>query len=102
MVRVGIGHNTFKAKQLADETALAVIKYIKDNNIEDVAVVQNEFLGYSGDKPTLELSLPDMGKVIFGNIDPVEAVKLVEKYMVNTSEIAHFLVDNQGNRKKNH
>jgi len=43
-----------------------------------------------------------MGKVVFGNIEPVEAVKLVEKYMVNTSEIAHFLVDNHGNSKKNH
>jgi len=79
-----------------------VIKYIRDNNIEDVVVVQNEFYGYSGDKPTIELAIPHMGKVVFGNIEPVEAVKLVEKYMVNTSEIAHFLVDNHGNRKKNH
>jgi len=101
-VRVGIGHNTFKAKQQADEVALKIIEYVKENNIDDVAVVQNEFFGYSGDKPTLELSIPEMGKVVFGNIEPMEAVKLVEKYMVNTSEIADFLIDNHGNRKKNH
>lgn len=102
VVKVGVGQNTLKAKQLADKVALKVIEYIKKNNIDDVAVIQTEFFGYSGDKPTLELSIPDMGKVVFGNIEEIEAITLVEKYMVNTSEIAHFLVDNQGDRKKNH
>ena len=82
--------------------SLAVIDYIRTNNIEDVAVVQSEFYGYSGDKPTIELAIPEMGQVVFGNVEPEEAIKLVEKYMINTEEIKHFLVDNHGNRKKNH
>lgn len=82
--------------------SLAVIDYLRENEIQDVAVAQNEFYGYSGEKPTLELAIPQMGQVVFGNMEPGEAVKLVEKYMVNTGEIAHFLVDNHGNRKKNH
>ena len=87
---------------MADEVSLAVIDYIRTNNIEDVAVVQSEFYGYSGDKPTIELAIPEMGQVVFGNVEPEEAIKLVEKYMINTEEIKHFLVDNHGNRKKNH
>ena len=82
--------------------SLAVIGYIKENNIEDVAVVQEGFYGYSGDEPTIELVIPHMGQVVFGNMEPEKAIKLVEKYMVNTSEIKHFLVDNHGTRKKNH
>ncbi|GLI55836.1 hypothetical protein PM10SUCC1_13500 [Propionigenium maris DSM 9537] len=101
-MRVGIGQNTQEAKRLADEVSLAVIRYIKEKGIEDVAVVQSEFYGYSGDKPIIELAIPKMGQVVFGNMEPGEAVKLVEKYMVNTQEIAHFLVDNHGDRKKKH
>ena|GEM_PF-2147701 len=82
--------------------AIKIINYLKDNNIEDVAVFQNEFYGYSSEKPTIELVIPKMGQVIFGKVEPEEAVNLVEKYMVNTQEIAHFLVDNHGDRKKKH
>ncbi len=82
--------------------AIEIVNYLKENGIEDVAVFQNEFYGYSSEKPTIELVIPKMGQVVFGKVEPEEAVKLVEKYMVNTEEISHFLVDNHGDRKKNH
>lgn len=102
VAKVGVGSDTLIAKKLADEVALEIIRYLKVNNIEDIAVILSEFKGYSGDKPTLELMIPNMGQVVFGNIDPKESIKLVEKYLIKTDEIAHFLIDNNGTRKKNH
>ncbi len=100
VVKIGVGSETKLAKELADEVALTVINFLKDKKIADVVVVQTEFHGYSGDKPTLELILPGMGQVVFGNVDSKEAIKLVEKYMINTEEIAKFLIDNHGDKRK--
>lgn len=102
VAKVGVGDNTLEAKRLADEVALYIIEYLKEKKIRDIVVVQSEFRGYEGEKPTLELMIPNMGQVVFGNMEPLEAIKLVEKYLVNTEEIAHFLIDNNGTKSKNH
>ncbi len=79
-----------------------VIDYLKKQEIEDVAVIQSEFYGYSGEQPTLEIIIPETGQVVFGNITPDEAIKLVQKYILNTEEIKDFLTDNDGNKKCDH
>ena len=52
--------------------------------------------------PSLEIVIPEKGRVVFGNVQVEAGLKLVEKYVINTHEIVEFLVDNDGTKKCNH
>ena len=60
-VKVGISNKSIKAKELSEELGVAIIEYIKKKEIKDVVVYQREFYGYEGDKPTVEILIPDAG-----------------------------------------
>lgn len=81
---------------------MAIIEYIKKKDIKDVVVYQREFYGYEGDKPTLEIFIPEAGSVMFGNVSIEEGIKIIDKYVINTHEIMEFLIDNDGTKKCNH
>lgn len=101
-VKVGISGKTQNAVNLAEKLGVAIIEYIKKNNVENVIVYQNEFLGYEGDKPTLEIVIPEKGAVVFGNVELEEGLRLIEKYVIHTEDIIEFLVDNNGTKNCNH
>ena len=90
------------ARKLSDDLGVAIIEYIKREKIENVIVYQTEFKGYEGDKPTLEIVIPEKGSVVFGNMVEEEALKIVKRYCINTEEIIEFLVDNNGTKNCNH
>jgi len=75
---------------------------IEIENIENIALYKTEFLGYGGKFPSLEIFIPNKGNIVFGNVDSKEAIKLVKKYLKNTSEIEEFLVDNDGTKQCDH
>ena len=101
-IRVGVSAKTQNAITLSEKLGVAIIEYIKKKEIKDVVVYQREFYGYEGDKPTVEILIPDAGSVMFGNMNVEEGLKLIDKYVVNTHEIIGFLVDNDGTKKCNH
>lgn len=101
-IKVGISNKSVKAKELSEELGVAIIEYIKKKDIKNVIVYQREFYGYEGDKPTVEILIPDAGSVMFGNMNVEEGLKLIDKYVVNTHEIIGFLIDNDGTKKCNH
>ena len=101
-IKVGISAKTQNATALSEKLGIAIIEYIKLKKIENVIVYQREFYGYEGDEPTLEIVIPEKGAVVFGKIDVEKGLKLVDKYVINTSEIIDFLVDNNGTKKCNH
>jgi len=101
-IKVGISAKTQNATALSEKLGIAIIEYIKSKKIENVIVYQREFYGYEGDEPTLEIVIPEKGAVVFGKIDVEKGLKLVDKYVINTSEIIDFLVDNNGTKKCNH
>lgn len=102
IVKIGIGQPTPEAQKLADEVSISVIDYLKIHAIEDVAVIQSEFYGYSGNQPSLEIIIPKSGQIVFGNMTPDKAVKLVKEYILDAEKIKTILVDNDGNKKCDH
>jgi hypothetical protein len=102
VIKIGIGQPTPEAKKLADEVSISIINYLKLHEIEDVAVIQSEFYGYSGSQPSLEIIIPKAGQVVFGNITPEIAIELTEKYILDTEKIKGFLINNDGNKKCDH
>lgn len=101
-IKVGISSQNELARKLSDDLGVAIIEYIKREKIENVIVYQTEFKGYEGDKPTLEIVIPEKGSVVFGNMVEEEALKIVKRYCINTEEIIEFLVDNNGTKNCNH
>lgn len=101
-IKVGISSQNELARKLSDELGVAIIEYIKREKIENVIVYQTEFKGYEGDRPTLEIVIPEKGSVVFGNMVEEEALKIVKRYCINTEEIIEFLVDNNGTKNCNH
>lgn len=101
-IKVGISNDTENAKKLSEQLGVAIIEYIKNKKIENIIVYQSRFYGYEGDKPSLEIIIPEKGSVVFGNVDVETGLKLVEKYTLNTHEIIEFLTDNDGKKKCNH
>lgn len=99
---MGISTKSFEGKKIADQVGIAIIDFIKEKKLDNVVVYQTEFLGYSGELPSLEIIIPDKGQVVFGNVTVEEGLNIVERYLLNTDEIAEFLVDNDGNKKCNH
>lgn len=99
---MGISAKTQNAISLSEKLGVAIIEYIKTKDIKNVIVYQREFLGYEGDKPTLEILIPEKGSVVFGNMDIENGLKIIDKYVINTHEIIEFLVDNDGTKKCNH
>ncbi|MCK5780565.1 MAG: hypothetical protein KAH04_06065 [Psychrilyobacter sp.] len=79
-----------------------IVDLMEEKDIENIGLYKTEFFGYGGVFPSLEIEIPTKGKVIFGNVDSEEAKRLVEKYIVDTSEIEMFLTDNNGTKKCNH
>ncbi len=80
----------------------SIVDLIENEEIENVALYKTEFLGYGGEFPSLEIIIPNKGNLVFGNVDPEEAVKLIKKYLKDTLEIEEFLVDNNGTKQCNH
>lgn len=101
-IKVGISSQNELARKLSNDLGVAIIEYIKREKIENVIVYQTEFKGYEGDKPTLEIVIPEKGSVVFGNMVEEEALKIVKRYCINTEEIIEFLVDNNGTKNCNH
>ena len=81
-VKVGISNKSLNAKKLSDELGVAIIEYIKKKEIKNVVVYQREFSGYEGDKPTLEILIPNVGAVMFGNMNIEEGLKLIYTIMI--------------------
>jgi len=101
-VKVGVSSKDETAIKNADLVIKSIADLIEIEDIENIALYKTEFLGYGGEFPNLEIIIPNKGSVNFGNVDSKEAIKLIKRYLKNTSEIEEFLVDNNGTKRCDH
>jgi len=101
-IKVGVSSKDESAIKNADLVIKSIVDMIEVEDIENIALYKTEFLGYGGKFPSLEIIIPGKGNVVFGNTDSAEAIRLIKKYLKDTSEIEKFLVDNNGTKKCNH
>jgi NADP-reducing hydrogenase subunit HndB len=60
----------------------ALVEKIEQEKIPAV-VTQGGCMGYCYAEPTIEVKVPGKDPVVFGNVDAVRAIEIVEKYIVN-------------------
>lgn len=96
---IGISSDETQGKRLADQLATEVIEHIKKRNYENVAVFLGEFKGYDTEKPTMEIRIPNTGNVVFGNLEPLEATEIIDRYLEDIEKKKVFFLENDGSRE---
>lgn len=87
----------------ARETLAAFRSELEEHGLTDVSVRQTGSLGLDHAEPTVEIRMPDMPPVIYGNVTPEVAGKIVRKHilgrnLINDHIFDHPAADILGNR----
>ncbi len=89
-VQVIVGMGTCGIAAGAKDTFTALIDALNDKNLTNVLVRQTGCMGLCHSEPTVEVVVPGMPTVIYGNVDVATAKALVEKHIVG-----HQLIDDK-------
>jgi len=76
----------------AKETLKAIVDAINEFGVDDIAVVQSGCMGLCDVEPTVEVSLMDEEPIIYGNVTPEQARRIVEKHLKNGEIVADLVV----------
>lgn len=82
-IRITVGMATCGIASGARETLLAIADELKNQNINNVTVVQAGCMGYCYAEPTIELRVPGQDPIIYGNVDANRGRELVTKHIKN-------------------
>ena len=89
-VQVIVGMGTCGIAAGAKETFTALMDAITEKNLANVLIRQTGCMGLCHSEPTVEVIVPGMPAVIYGNVDAATAREVVEKHIVG-----HQLIDNK-------
>jgi len=89
-VQVIVGMGTCGIAAGAKETFTALMDAITEKNLSNVLIRQTGCMGLCHSEPTVEVVVPGMPAVIYGNVDAATAREVVEKHIVG-----HQLIDNK-------
>ncbi len=88
-IQMVVGMGTCGIAAGAKETFGAIIDMIAERNLPNILVRQTGCMGLCHSEPTVEVMVPDMPTVIYGNVTPEIAKEIVEKHV-----LGHRLLDN--------
>ena len=89
-VQVIVGMGTCGIAAGAKETFTALMDAITEKNLSNVLIRQTVCMGLCHSEPTVEVIVPGMPAVIYGNVDAATAREVVEKHIVG-----HQLIDDK-------
>jgi NADH:ubiquinone oxidoreductase subunit F (NADH-binding)/(2Fe-2S) ferredoxin len=71
----------------------AIVEALGAKGLKDVQVRQSGCMGLCHSEPTVEVSVPGMPTVIYGNVDKAVAQKIVDSHIVNKSVLDAYVCD---------
>ena len=89
-VQVIVGMGTCGIAAGAKDTFTALVGAINEKGLTNVLIRQTGCMGLCHSEPTVEVIVPGMSTVIYGNVDAATATALVEKHIVG-----HQLIDDK-------
>ncbi len=89
-VQVIVGMGTCGIAAGAKETFTALMDAITEKGLSNVLIRQTGCMGLCHSEPTVEVVVPGMPTVIYGNVDPATAKAVVEKHI-----LGHELIDDK-------
>ena len=89
-VQVIVGMGTCGIAAGAKDTFTALVDSINEKGLTNVLIRQTGCMGLCHSEPTVEVVVPGMPTVIYGNVDAATAKDVVEKHIVG-----HQLIDDK-------
>jgi len=86
-VQVIVGMGTCGIAAGAKETFTTLIEALNEKALTNVMVRQTGCMGLCHSEPTVEVVVPGMPSVIYGNVDAAMAREIVEKHIIGKSLI---------------
>ncbi|MBO7482458.1 MAG: (2Fe-2S) ferredoxin domain-containing protein [Kiritimatiellae bacterium] len=92
-VQVIVGMGTCGIAAGAKETFTALMDAITEKGLTNVLIRQTGCMGLCHSEPTVEVVVPGMPAVIYGNVDAATAKAVVEKHIVGHELIDEKILD---------
>ncbi|MCF7929447.1 MAG: (2Fe-2S) ferredoxin domain-containing protein [Spirochaetales bacterium] len=88
-----VGMGTCGIAAGAKEAMQAFIEELNDQGLSNVAVKQTGCMGLCYSEPTVEVHLPGMPDIIYGDVDPETAKKIVRKHIMGKTLVNDHIYD---------
>ena len=69
------------------------IQYIEKGIAENAIIRQTGCMGLCANEPTVEVIVPEMPAVIYGNVDEKAVEKIVEDHIINKKLVDNLILD---------
>ena len=93
-IQVIVGMGTCGIAAGAKNTLDAFLKAVDEKGIaKDVVIRQTGCMGYCANEPTVEVVVPDMPAVIYGNVDAATAKTIVDKHLFGKALLDDKILD---------
>ncbi len=76
----------------AKDTLKALVEYMNEMRINDIAVVQSGCMGLCEVEPTIEVSLEGQEPVIYGHVTPENAKRIVQSHILEGKVVSDLVV----------
>jgi len=93
-IQIIVGMGTCGIAAGAKQTLEAFLTGLDENKLADSVIVrQTGCMGLCHSEPTIEVLVPDMPNVIYGNVDAAVAKEIVEKHIVGKELLNNRILD---------
>lgn len=88
-----IGMGTCGIAAGAKDAFDAFLDELGSHNIKDTKITQTGCMGLCFSEPTVEVAVPDMPRVIYGNVDAEVARRIVREHIVEKKLVSDHIFD---------
>ncbi len=92
-IEIIIGMATCGIAAGAKDTMSAFLTELDNQNMHNVVVRQTGCMGFCYAEPTVEILMPGMPNILYGNVDKDTAVKIVRKHILGKVLINDHILD---------
>ena len=92
-IHIIVGMGTCGIAAGAKDALDGFLDAIKNNNLNDVVVKQTGCMGLCYSEPTVEVKVPGMPTVIYGNVDATVAKSIVEQHIMHKKMVQDHIQD---------
>lgn len=92
-IHIIVGMGTCGIAAGAKDALDGFLDTIKNNNLNDVVVKQTGCMGLCYSEPTVEVKVPGMPNVIYGNVDAKVAKSIVEQHIMHKKMVQDHIQD---------
>ncbi len=92
-IEIIVGMGTCGIAAGAKDVMNTFIRELDEQNVKNALVKQTGCMGLCYAEPTVEVVMPDMPNVIYGNVDTETAVKIVRKHILGKILLNNHIFD---------